>query len=91
MEGSHQWQRQRRELQNKAPLVLNGIGCGMKCLTGDCNVPQKFIYNPKLGHWVNTQPRHCQYKMLKDGKHSVIVEERIARKLENVGFKWRRR
>lgn len=56
-----------------------------KAAFGDCLVPQRFSVNPKLGTWVNTQRRH--YKLLKEGKHSCMTQERI-KLLEDLGFAW---
>jgi len=56
-----------------------------KAAFGDCLVPQRFSVNPKLGTWVNTQRRH--YKLLKEGKHSCMTDERI-KMLQDLGFAW---
>lgn len=52
---------------------------------GDCLVPQRYPPNPQLGTWVNTQRRH--YKLMKDGKHSSMTEDRV-QLLEDMGFVW---
>mmetsp|Transcript_19020 Transcript_19020/g.55214 ORF Transcript_19020/g.55214 Transcript_19020/m.55214 type:complete len:208 (-) Transcript_19020:101-724(-) len=52
---------------------------------GDCLVPQRYPPNPQLGTWVNTQRRH--YRLMKDGKHSSMNEDRV-QALEDIGFIW---
>ena len=52
---------------------------------GDCLVPKRYKDNKKLGLWVREQ--RTQYRLLQDGEHSQITEERIA-KLEGTGFVW---
>ena len=51
-----------------------------KAKHGHCNVPRKA---GKLGTWVKHQRK--QYRMLQEGKHSCICDERI-QKLESIGF-----
>ena len=53
-----------------------------KAKHGHCNVPKR---TGKLGTWVNFQ--RVQYRLLQEGKHSYICDERI-RKLESVCFQW---
>jgi superfamily II DNA or RNA helicase len=48
----------------------------------DCNVPQGWPENPKLGAWVNTQRL-----FRKKGKVSRLTSERIKR-LDALGFQW---
>ena len=48
---------------------------------GNCNVPQGWSEDPKLGRWVSTQR-----KLYKNGK---LSPERIQR-LKSVGFEWTR-
>jgi len=52
---------------------------------GDCNVPQRFKDNPKLGSWVFRQRQ--QYKNLKSGKKSHMTAQRIDM-LKSIGFTW---
>jgi len=56
-----------------------------KAKYGDCLVPQRYPPNPQLGTWVNTQRRH--YRLMKDGKHSSMTEDRV-QALEDIGFTW---
>ena len=58
---------------------------GYKEKYGNCLVPNKFKEENALGRWVDKQ-RH-DYRKLKEGKKSVMVEERI-RQLEELGFCW---
>ena len=51
----------------------------------DCNVPNNFPENPKLGMWVKCQRR--QYKLYKQGRQSSMNEGRI-QELEAIGFNW---
>jgi hypothetical protein len=53
---------------------------------GNCNVPQRYSENSKLGNWVPTQ-RH-QYKLHLEGKISQMAGPRI-QELESLGFEWR--
>jgi len=48
---------------------------------GDCNVPQTYPENPRLGQWINTQRRYKKYDRLQ--------KEHIKR-LESIGFIWNR-
>ena len=58
-----------------------------RILNGDCNVPQKYQPNPKLGKWVSNQ--RMFYRNLKEGKKggTVLSQERVAR-LEGLGMNW---
>ena len=56
-----------------------------KAKHGDCLVSQRYEENKKLGLWVKEQ--RTQYRLLQDGEHSQITEERVA-KLEGIGFCW---
>jgi hypothetical protein len=55
---------------------------------GHCNVPQQYIENKKLGHWVANQRK--QYKLQQKGKKSFMTTSRI-RELEKLGFEWNSR
>ena len=46
---------------------------------GHCNVPQRYVKNPKLATWVGTQRD--------DYKEKRITQERLSR-LESIGFQW---
>jgi hypothetical protein len=50
-----------------------------KAIHGDCNVPQSYMANERLGFWVSTQR---QFR-----KRSKLSEDRI-RRLEEIGFLW---
>ena len=52
---------------------------------GNCNVPQRYQDNPKLGTWVHTQRR--QYKLMIEGKKSSMTQEKI-QALDSIGFFW---
>lgn len=52
---------------------------------GDCKVPQHYKENKALGKWVAKQRE--QFKLLKQGKHSFLTEDRLE-KLNTVGFVW---
>lgn len=52
---------------------------------GDCKVPQHYKENKALGKWVAKQRE--QFKLLKQGKHSFLTEDRLE-KLNAVGFVW---
>lgn len=52
---------------------------------GHCDVPYKYVKNPKLGRWVRTQ--RYQYILMRQGKRSPMNVER-KKALENVGFRW---
>jgi len=54
---------------------------------GDCNVPETYEQNQKLGTWVQYQRQ--QYRHLQEGKYSTMTEGRIE-KLEELGFIWRK-
>lgn len=54
----------------------------------DCNVPQKYSPNRKLGVWVNKQ--RMEKKLLDDGKRSSLTQEKIEL-LEQLGFVWAKR
>jgi len=53
---------------------------------GNCDVPQKYETNPRLGYWVATQ--RTQHKYHIEGKQSSLNNEKIER-LESIGFNWR--
>lgn len=55
---------------------------------GDCLVPRNYVINPGLGAWVHNQ--RTQYKLLTEGKHSRITEERVEL-LQALGFVWNTR
>ena len=50
---------------------------------GDCNVPQKYVGNPKLGGWVNKQRK----KKKNPVKYGRLTAEHL-KLLSDVGFKW---
>ena len=50
---------------------------------GDCNVPNKYAENTKLGYWTHRQ--RVQYRLYADGKFSRLTEERF-KFLENIGL-----
>lgn len=52
---------------------------------GHCNVPLKFELNQQLGRWVFNQ--RYQYRVLQQGKKSLMTMERIAQ-LNEIGFLW---
>ena len=52
---------------------------------GHCNVPSRYLPNPKLSVWVKIQRR--QYKLLCTGSKSNMTMERIA-ELEKIDFAW---
>lgn len=52
---------------------------------GDCNVPQKYVEYPGLGHFVNRQ--RSAYKKLKEGKSSSMTAMKI-QQLDSVNFVW---
>jgi hypothetical protein len=52
---------------------------------GNCNVPQHYSENAKLGSWVKTQ--RTQYKLHREGKISSLTPYRL-QALESLGFKW---
>mmetsp|Transcript_10236 Transcript_10236/g.13519 ORF Transcript_10236/g.13519 Transcript_10236/m.13519 type:complete len:242 (-) Transcript_10236:376-1101(-) len=52
---------------------------------GDCLVPKKYIDNPALGEWVNTQ--RSQYQRFKENKASRMTQDRIDM-MESLGFDW---
>jgi Helicase associated domain len=49
----------------------------------DCNVPQKYKENPKLGGWVNKQRK----KKKNSAKYGRLSEAQTAL-LDDLGFKW---
>ena len=51
----------------------------------DCNVPQKYPPNPKLGRWVGTQRQ--RRKNFDKGDKSAMTQEQID-KLDEIGFLW---
>jgi len=57
-----------------------------KLQKGHCEVPNKYNENPSLGTWVKRQ--RTQYRLLNEGKSSIMSEERIGA-LEFIGFTWR--
>lgn len=50
---------------------------------GDCNVPQKYKGNTKLGGWVNKQRK----KYRNPSKYGTLKKEHV-KMLEDLGFKW---
>ena len=52
-----------------------------KRLHGDCNVPEDWPQNPRLGQWVKAQRR---------SKKSECLSELQIRRLEELGFEWQR-
>lgn len=50
---------------------------------GDCNVPQKYKENPKLGGWVNKQRK----KKKNPSKYGRLTESQT-KELNDLGFKW---
>ena len=52
---------------------------------GHCLVPFKFERNPTIGVWVITQRQH--YKYMKQGKDSIMTEQR-EQLLNEIGFVW---
>jgi hypothetical protein len=54
-------------------------------INGNCNVPQRYSKNPKLGTWVGTQRK--QYKLHEEGNTSHLTLSRIE-KLESFDFEW---
>jgi hypothetical protein len=53
--------------------------------TGNCCVPESYEPNQPLAKWVKRQ--RYQYKLMRDGKPSVMTEER-AKALKEIGFVW---
>ena len=53
---------------------------------GDCNVPQAWAEDPKLGRWVNTQRMYK--KKLDRGEPSQGMTAARAGRLEALGFAW---
>jgi hypothetical protein len=53
---------------------------------GHCNVPKRYLANPQLGFWVNTQ-RKQKTKYDAEPATSWITAKRVAR-LEALGFAW---
>lgn len=54
-----------------------------KSVVGDCDVPQKYKKNQKLGGWVNKQRK----KKKNPGKYGKLTPSQIEM-LENIGFRW---
>jgi hypothetical protein len=52
---------------------------------GQCNVPNRYSENTKLGAWVKNQRSH--YKLREEGKISPMTPSRI-QALESLGFEW---
>ena len=52
---------------------------------GNCNVPQTYEPNRKLGHWVLTQRAH--YRKFHNGGGSLLTKEKIS-KLNSIDFVW---
>jgi hypothetical protein len=52
---------------------------------GNCDVPQRYSENTKLGFWVANQ--RVNYKMHREGKKSPMTASRI-QALESLGFEW---
>mmetsp|Transcript_34724 Transcript_34724/g.42461 ORF Transcript_34724/g.42461 Transcript_34724/m.42461 type:complete len:333 (-) Transcript_34724:94-1092(-) len=52
---------------------------------GHCVVPATFDKNPALGVWVVTQRQH--YKYMKQGKSSIMTEQRV-QLLNDINFVW---
>jgi hypothetical protein len=57
-----------------------------KAAHGDCNVPQRWAEDPRLGNWVSNQ-RKCKRKLDRGDPSEVTTAERVA-KLEVLGFAW---
>jgi uncharacterized protein YerC len=55
---------------------------------GHCNVPQSYGESSKLSDWVTTQ--RSDYVLAIEGSGTPMAASRI-RKLENVGFEWRKK
>jgi hypothetical protein len=53
---------------------------------GNCNVPQQWAEDPKLGSWVGTQ-RRCKKALDRGDPSEGMTAERAAR-LEALGFAW---
>jgi hypothetical protein len=53
---------------------------------GNCNVPNRYSENAKLGSWVSTQ--RCQYRLHRQGKASYMTLPHI-QELESLGFEWK--
>ena len=55
---------------------------------GHCNVPQRFAYDPSLGHWCSDL-RKAYVKIKKGLKaHSNLSQDKVKR-LEDIGFQWK--
>jgi hypothetical protein len=52
-------------------------------VTQNCNVPQKYSLNPKLGRWINKQRK----KKKNPDKYGALTEEQVEQ-LEDLGFSW---
>ena len=57
-----------------------------KIRTGNCDVPQVYRDNRKLGRWASNQ--RAQYKTMSQGKASPMTLDR-KEALEDAGFKWK--
>ena len=55
---------------------------------GDCNVPQKYEPNNKLGFWVNKQ--RMEYVRRQNGERGSMTDRKLAL-LEELGFTWAKR
>ena len=54
---------------------------------GNCQVPNRYEKDPKLGAWVSTQRRH--YRIAKaEGIESMSLTKDRIRRLEELGFEW---
>lgn len=49
----------------------------------NCNVPQKYSINPKLGRWINKQRK----KKKNPDKYGALTVEQVEQ-LEDLGFTW---
>ncbi|CAB9496720.1 helicase [Seminavis robusta] len=58
-----------------------------KQLHGDCQVPNRYPDDPKLGAWVSTQRRHYRVSQRDNVESTSLTNERIQR-LEDAGFEW---
>jgi hypothetical protein len=57
-----------------------------KRLHGDCNVPQRWAEDPKLGSWVRDQ-RKCKRALDRGDARPQMTPARVA-KLDELGFAW---
>lgn len=53
------------------------------CTPQNCNVPQKYSLNPKLGRWINKQRK----KKKNPSKYGALTTEQVEQ-LEDLGFQW---